>query len=421
MLTRRKISFVSFGLASIAVYISWLLRETSQQFTSNLSPNTFPVAVSTVAVSAVASSLYSFFTKPPEKRLVTPESVSEVINYVPQVNYTYSDFIKDANYLTGIVMDIYKNNHINRCMLDYIFRESPEFKFILTNAHAANTTRALYSWDNDAIYMNNYFERSLLDIRKIDVSHELRHAVEALDNYKLKRCLMDDEKHAMPYNYGLFKRCDNDKPALDETLTLMQLDLNRLEFLLKNATRGGSNFEVGSPLDQLKTLLVKYQYKKHHACLKTDKDSLNILAFKIKSKNYIYNDTTKSYKANGDYLQHYVGPQQEGYIIEYNPADASCQVLITYTHPDDKFDYTLITDVLLAVVLRIQQVFNLQNETSHPMEFSCILDEVTAPYTHIIDNDTVTLREWLAPNMHRHELVRASREYRDCVKTSFRR
>jgi hypothetical protein len=429
MFPRRRIRYSVYGLSFIFMYLTWLLRETSQRFTGNLAPATSPIAATTLATSVVVGSLYSFFTKkePPKRRAVTRESVQDAISYVNQKNYTREDFATDKKYLTDIVMDIYKNNHIDKCKLDYIFAESPNFKIILANiSESLPRTRALYAPDVFSIYLNNYFERSLLDIRKIDTSHELRHAVEALDNFKLKRCLSWDSKYAMAMNHGYFENCGEDKPAFDETMTLMNLDLDRLQILYNDARIAGNNIEVDSILYELKVLVDKYKYKRHRACIRLENESHD--SFITKLHHYVFNDTTKSYLATKQFYAvrpvsyHKPGHMLVGFIIEYNPHDDACQLLITHTHPEDKSEFVLMMDVLAAVVTRIRQVFSVRNETDYPSEFSTSLDEVTAPYTHKIDNETVTLREWLAPNMHRHELARASKEYRDCLehKPSFR-
>ncbi len=53
MFPRRKRTFLSFGVAYTFAYLSWLLRETTQQYTGNLAPNTSLVAASTVAAGVI--------------------------------------------------------------------------------------------------------------------------------------------------------------------------------------------------------------------------------------------------------------------------------------------------------------------------------------------------------------------------------
>jgi hypothetical protein len=403
--------------ALLLFYIQWLSEMTAAQFNDddNTLFNFNPLA------STTWMRMQNF-----QGSYVVESNATKIKNKLRELLVFHTAYREDTankDYFTEILFEMHQSNPLDHCKLEFLLSYNPGFYFITSDQPDANLTHPsnggysesfniLYVFDFNINYNANFYRQLF--------SHELRHAIETLNNFKNGFCMHNG--YPLPYIHGsnLPGSCETDSDYAVRVSKLIKKDFKRVLRLFEATTLLASQQtpKQHAELTQLGQLLKRYNYQ---PTFYTDADIPD--PYRVLS-TYSYNSTTHTYQITPDNVAPYKFQVKldrnktyvlDNYVVAYNARLK--QGSWTFAKPFDTSEINLTRDLLCNILYRMNYLNLYYTEFEKTYETAAYLDEVLSPYSRpvIFEGNLTSLRGWLFPRLSNHEKTHYSKEFKTCL------
>jgi hypothetical protein len=423
-LPNRNLTQLFMGMAFLIGTWNWLFAAAADNETQTVDLTNYPLAATLLGAALNVTLLASQLTIENFTRIIVTKGKA--------ADYSRDQNNKDINFLSTSLLEIYQENLIDHCKLECLINFSDHFKIIietdfvtlkqqLGHVETSGFLFAVYINEHTAIYLPHNFHTDNKELFKKRISHELRHAVDAFNNFQVHLCLETVDQQTFAFAaHNLFAGSNSylacTVSELDATgfAAHLKADKTRMENLyelLFIKTKAQKTTEELQQVQEFWELFSQYNYRRTLYPTRAEfvpKKELQRYGYKFDTK------TQKFHAAD----KYYLG-QKSFFVQEANYINNSAAVY--FTPPQDISPRNMARDMFLSLSQRLSY---LETDTNYQpgtrlMEYSAFIDEVLALYSHRVAGQPLSLREWMFPQLTEFFARQASEPYQKCLRKGF--
>jgi hypothetical protein len=345
-------------------------------------------------------------------------------------SYTATAQKNDINFIVDTMLDMYQNNILDKCKIDEFLRKK-SYEIHLQSSIEVPDEYSQSLSPLAAFAPEDKFIALITNTAKLDsailasiISHEMRHLVDASNNEDNEVWMFlneEDQPYASPITYANPKNTNEiDVNILNKYIEAKELIENDVSRILNLYAAHLKLFEEQTQTEQenlaaLMILVIKSDYRHTKLLLKMNEIHQTQMQLPENSINYRYDKKRDKYVVDLDMGIARIGGTIElengesfdltEHIFEF-PSHLPGYMVVTRTNPLNHTAENLVSDLLINLKI-FNHIVTKYPERERPYEYGAFFDQALSRHP--------LLRNYLFPNMTKHEEARYSKDFRACM------